>query len=126
VPLAGVSGVGLPWGEGVRALLATVGIEPVSVVPAPHQTWGAAHYPADMGAGEALAISFYGRDATDAQLFTKLWRFIFYRHSGAPLAWTRIQQGEHEASVTQPAPRAGAPGPRVRIASTLRPRHRAV
>src|SRR5262245_56552439 len=120
------SPVGLSSGEEVRALLATVGIEPVSVVPTPHQTWGAAHYTADMGAGEALAISFYGRDATDAQLFTKLWRFIFYRHSGAPLAWTRIQQVEHESSVTQLAARSGARVPEVLIASTLGPSHDAV
>src|SRR5215475_55332 len=117
---------GLPSGEEVRALLTTVGLEPVSVVPAPHQTWGAAHYTADMGAGEALAISFYGRDATDAQLFTKLWRFIFYRHSGAPLALTRIQQVEHESSVTQLAARSGARVPEVLIASTLGPSHDAV
>src|SRR5215468_5205887 len=120
------SPVGLPSGEEVRALLATVGIEPVSVVPTPHQTWGAAHYTADMGAGEALAISFYGRDATDAQLFTKLWRFIFYRHSGAPLALTRIQQVEHESSVTQLAARSGARVPEVLVASTLGPSHDAV
>src|SRR5262249_3279040 len=126
VPLAGVSGVGLPWGEGVRALLATVGIEPVSVVPAPHQTWGAAHYTADMGAGEALAISFYGRDATDAQLFTKLWRFIFYPHSGAPLALTRIQQVEHESPVTHLSPRSAPPAPEVLLASSLGPSHDAV
>jgi len=120
------SPVGLPSGEEVRALLGPVGIEPVSVVPARHQTWGAAHYTADMGAGEALAVSFYGRDATDAQLFTKMWRFVFYRHSGAPLALTRIQQVEHESSITQLAARSGARVPEVLVASTLGPSHDAV
>ena len=120
------SPAGLPSGEEVRALLGTVGLEPVSVVPAPHQTWGAAHYQADLGEGEALAVSFYGRDATDAQLLTKLWRFVFYRHSGAALALTRIQQVEHESSITQLAARAGARVPEVLIASTLGPSRDAV
>jgi len=120
------SPIGLPSGEEVRALLDTVGLEPTSVVPAPHQTWGVAHYLADMGEGQALAVSFYGRDATDAQLLTKLWRFVFYRHSGAGLALTRIQQVEHESSITQLAARAGARVPEVLIASTLGPSRDAV
>jgi glycosyltransferase 2 family protein len=124
--LAVGSPAGLPSGEEVRALLGTVGLEPASVIPAPHQTWGAALYRADMGAGEALAVSFYGRDATDAQLFTKLWRFVFYRHSGAALALTRIQQVEHESSITQLAARAGARVPEVLVASTLGPSRDAV
>jgi hypothetical protein len=124
--LAAGSPAGLPSGEEVRALLSTVGLKPASVIPAPHQTWGAAHYLADMGAGEALAVSFYGRDATDAQLLTKLWRFVFYRHSGAALALTRIQQVEHESSITQLAARAGARVPEVLIASTLEPSRDAV
>jgi uncharacterized membrane protein YbhN (UPF0104 family) len=79
-----------------------------------------------MGAGDALAVSFYGRDATDAQLLTKLWRFVFYRHSGAALALTRIQQVEHESSITQLAARSGARVPEVLIASTLGPSRDAV
>jgi glycosyltransferase 2 family protein len=126
VHLAVGSPVGLPSGDEVRALLGTVGLRPASVVPAPHQSWGAAHYLADMGEGEALAVSFYGRDATDAQLLTKAWRFVFYRHSGAGLALTRIQQVEHESSITQLAARAGARVPEVQIASTLGPSHDAV
>jgi uncharacterized membrane protein YbhN (UPF0104 family) len=126
VHLAVGSPVGLPSGEEVRALLGTVGLRPASVVPAPHQSWGAAHYLADMGEGEALAVSFYGRDATDAQLLTKAWRFVFYRHSGAALALTRIQQVEHESSITQLAARTGARVPEVLIASTLGPSRDAV
>ena len=126
VHLALGSPVGLPSGEEVRGLLGMVGLKPVSVVPAPHQTWGAAHYTADMGEGGELTVSFYGRDATDAQLLTKLWRFVFYRHSGAALALTRIQQAEHESSVTQLAARAGARVPEVLAASTLGPSHDAV
>jgi glycosyltransferase 2 family protein len=124
--LATGSPVGLPSGEEVRGLLGTVGLEPRSVVPTPHQTWGAAHYLADMSEGDALTVSFYGRDATDAQLLTKVWRFVFYRNSGAALALTRIQQVEHESSITQLARRSGARVPEVLIASTLGPSHDAV
>ena len=79
-----------------------------------------------MGGGKALDVSFYGRDATDAQLLTKLWRFVFYRHSGAALMLTRIEQVEHESSITRLARRAGVRVPEVLIASTLRPSRDAV
>ena len=35
------------------------------------QTWGAAHYVAQMSEDGPLAVTFYGRDASDAQLVTK-------------------------------------------------------
>jgi uncharacterized membrane protein YbhN (UPF0104 family) len=55
-----------------------------------------------------------------------MWRFVFYRHSGAPLALTRIQQVEHESSITQLAARSGARVPEVVVASTLGPSRDAV
>ena len=120
------SPLGLPSGEEVRTLLGTIGIAPSAVAPSPHQTWGAAHYTASMGDGEPLAIGFYGRDAADAQLLSKVWRFIFYRGPGTMSALTRIQQVEHESSITQLAARAGARVPEVRVASTLGPSRDAV
>ena len=39
-----------------------------------------------------LAVTFYGRDASDAQLVTKTWRYLFYRDSGPALTLTRLQQ----------------------------------
>jgi uncharacterized membrane protein YbhN (UPF0104 family) len=126
VHLAFGSPLGLPSGEEVRTLLETIGIAPTAVAPSPHQTWGAAHYTADMGENEPLAIAFYGRDAADAQLLGKVWRFIFYRGPGTMSALTRIQQVEHESSITQLAARAGARVPEVRVASTLGPSRDAV
>jgi uncharacterized membrane protein YbhN (UPF0104 family) len=126
VHLAFGSPLGLPSGEEVRTLLETIGIAPTVVAPSPHQTWGAAHYTADMGENEPLAIAFYGRDAADAQLLGKVWRFIFYRGPGTMSALTRIQQVEHESSITQLAARAGARVPEVRVASTLGPSRDAV
>ena len=54
-------------------------------------------------------MSFYGRDAADAQFLSKVYRLIMYRNSGPAISLTRIQQVEHESSVTQPAARR-APG----------------
>ena len=120
------SPLGLPSGEEVRALLGTIGLAPVSVSPTPYQTWGPAHYVADMGDDPQLSITFYGRDAAEAQLFSKLWRFVFYRGAGPMPAVTRIQQVEHEASVTLLADMAGARVPEVKVASTLGPSRDAV
>jgi uncharacterized protein (TIRG00374 family) len=120
------SPLGLPSGDEVRASLASIGIRPKRVVPAPHQTWGVAHYVAEMDDSEPLLVSLYGRDATEAQLLTKIWRRIFYRNSGPTFAVTRIQQVEHESSITQLAARAGARVPEVLVASTLGPSRDAV
>jgi glycosyltransferase 2 family protein len=120
------SPLGLPSGEELRMALATVGIDAASVVPTSYQTWGAAHYTVVTSDGETLLVSFYGRDAADAQLVGKLYRLIAYRNSGPPLSLTRVQQVEHESSVTQLAARSGARVPEVLSASEIGPSHDAV
>jgi uncharacterized membrane protein YbhN (UPF0104 family) len=117
------SPVGLPSGEELRVVLETAGFEAVSVVPTPHQTWGSAHYTVITEPGESLTVSFYGRDAADAQFLRKIYRLIAYRNSGPPLSLTRIQQVEHESSVTQLAARSGARVPQVISASQIGPSH---
>jgi glycosyltransferase 2 family protein len=126
VHLAFGSPLGLPSREEVQALLGSIGLTPVEVSPTPYQTWGPAHYLADMGDHPPLSITFYGRDAAEAQFFSKLWRFVFYRSAGPMPAVTRIQQVEHEASITLLAAQAGARVPAVRTASTLGPSRDAV
>ena len=67
---------------------------------------GDAGHEADLGARAVqrparrhfLDISFYGRDAADAQLLSKVTRFLLYRDSGPTLTYTRRQQVEHEAT----------------------------
>lgn len=71
VHLAFGSPLGLPSGEEVEALLKTIGLQPLAVTPMVSQTWGAAHYVAQMSEDGPLAVTFYGRDASDAQLVTK-------------------------------------------------------
>lgn len=64
------------------------------------------------GAGDALLVKVYGRDAWDSQLLAKAWRALWYREADA-LTLTRLQQAEHEAFVTLLAERAGVPVDRV-------------
>jgi glycosyltransferase 2 family protein len=120
------SPLGLPSGEELRVALATVGIDAVSAQPARYQTWGAAHYVVVTNSGESLVASFYGRDAADAQFLSKVYRLIMYRNSGPAISLTRIQQVEHESSVTQLAARSGARVPQVISASEIGPSHDAV
>ena len=120
------SPLGLPSGEELRAALATIGIDAVSATPTRYQTWGAAHYVVGTRSGESFLVSFYGRDAADAQLLGKLYRLVAYRNTGPPLSLTRIQQVEHESSVTQLAARSGARVPTVITASAIGPSHDAV
>ena len=86
-----------------------VGIDAISAQPTPYQTWGAAHYFVVTNSGDSLVVSFYGRDAADAQFLSKVYRLVMYRNSGPAISLTRIQQVEHESSVTQLA-RGRAPG----------------
>ena len=120
------SPLGLPSGEELRVALATVGIDAVSAQPTRYQTWGAAHYFVVTNSGESLVVSFYGRDAADAQFLSKVYRLIMYRNSGPAISLTRIQQVEHESSVTQLAARSGARVPQVISASEIGPSHDAV
>ena len=117
------SPLGLPSGEELRVALATVGIDAVSAQPTRYQTWGAAHYFVVTNSGESLVVSFYGRDAADAQFLSKVYRLIMYRNSGPAISLTRIQQVEHESSVTQLAARSGARVPQVISASEIGPSH---
>jgi hypothetical protein len=50
--------------------------------------------------GRAIELSVYGRDASDARVLAKLWRFCFYRDSGPTLILDRLQQVHHEAFLT--------------------------
>ena len=103
-------GGGLAAGPAVSAEI-TAGsptwVSPVAdITRAPRQDLGgrAVHRPRPDG--QAIELSVYGRDASDARVLAKLWRFCFYRDSGPTLILDRLQQVEHEAYLTL---MAGAP-----------------
>jgi uncharacterized membrane protein YbhN (UPF0104 family) len=120
------SPLGLPSGEEVGLLLGDIDLHPTAVVPSAHQVWGVGRFVASMPDGDALHLAFYGRDASDAQMLAKTGRFIFYRDSGPTLAFTRLQQVEHEAYLTLLAGRAGARVSEVVNAASVGPSHDAV
>jgi hypothetical protein len=49
---------------------------------APRQVWGVELFTGRDAAGQTIELSVYGRDASDARVLAKLWRFCFYRDSG--------------------------------------------
>src|SRR5580704_5567723 len=113
VHLAFGSPLGLPSAEEVSAGIADLNVPVGDIVRAPQQVWGVERFAGRDPDGHGVELSVYGRDAADARVLAKLWRFCFYRDSGPTLILDRIQQVEHEAYVTFMAARAGALVPEV-------------
>src|SRR6185312_10874180 len=67
-----------------------------ALAPVPGQEWGEQAFAGEDDQGRRLELAVYGRDASDAQWLTKLWRFLIYRDSGPTLMIHRLQQVEHE------------------------------
>ena len=114
------SPLGLPSSDEVTALLADLDITASDVAPCTRQEWGVARFTGRIGS-DGVDVSVYGRDASDAQILAKTFRFLFYRDSGPTLALTRRQQVEHEAYLTLMAERAGVRAPVVLVAGTAGP-----
>jgi uncharacterized protein (TIRG00374 family) len=85
------------------------------------QVWGVEKFIGQDAADNRIELSVYGRDAADARILAKLWRFCFYRDSGPTLILNRIQQVEHETYLTFMAGRAGVLVPEVLAAGGFGP-----
>ena len=72
-------------------------------------------------AGKTIELSVYGRDASDARVLAKVWRFCLYRDSGPTLILDRLQQVEHEAYLILTAGRAGVLVPELLAAGRFGP-----
>ncbi|HEX5096258.1 MAG TPA: hypothetical protein VFX21_09600, partial [Acidimicrobiia bacterium] len=92
----------------------------------PHQQWGESRFVATAPDGGAISVEVIGRDATDARLFAKVGRSIWYKDSGPALALTRSQQLEHRAYLLLLADRAGVPVSEVVIAGVAGKRETAL
>jgi uncharacterized membrane protein YbhN (UPF0104 family) len=119
------SPVGLPSVAEVLSLLEELDIAATAITPYPHQEWGVGRFTGRVGA-DMLDVSIYGRDASDAQLLAKTFRFLLYRDSGPTLSLTRRQQVEHVALLTMTAQRVGARVPDVVAAGPVGPANDAV
>ncbi|MEI6701452.1 MAG: hypothetical protein WCL38_06840, partial [Actinomycetota bacterium] len=95
---------GLPSLEDVASLFAGIGASVEGLERQPSRGWGAVRYWGTLD-GVAIEAVVVGRDATEAQLLSKLGRSLFFRDSGPSLATTSLQQVEHEAFATMMASR---------------------
>jgi len=119
--LAVGSPLGLPSAAEVTAWIADLHVEVADITRAPRQVWGVEQFTGRDPAGHAIELSVYGRDASDAGVLAKLWRFGVYRDSGPTLIMDRLQQVEHEAYLTLMAGRAGVLVPEVLAAGRFGP-----
>ena len=107
VHLAVGSPLGLPSAAEITEWITDLRIAVRDITRAPRQVWGVELFTGRDEAGKTIELSVYGRDASDARVLAKLWRFCLYRDSGPTLILDRLQQVEHEAYLTLMAGRAG-------------------
>jgi uncharacterized protein (TIRG00374 family) len=119
--LAAGSPLGLPSAGEITQWITDLGVSVQGITRAPRQTWGVERLTGRDAAGQKIELSVYGRDASDARVLAKLWRFCFYRDSGPAIILDRLQQVEHEAYLTFVAGRAGILVPEVLAAGRFGP-----
>jgi uncharacterized protein (TIRG00374 family) len=98
---------GYPEPESVAAGLRILGTENSGIELAKDQLWGALRFRARAESGRPLDIKVLGRDTSDSQRATKLWRTLWYREMSRTANHSRLQTVEHEALITVMAKRAG-------------------
>ena len=139
LPVNAISSVALGWGVAAALHLAVgsplglasaaeitewitdLRITARDITRAPRQVWGVELFTGRDEAGEPIELSVYSRDASDARVLAKLWRFCLYRDSGPTLILDRLQQVEHEAYLTLMAGRSGVLVPDVLAAGRFGP-----
>ena len=119
--LAVGSPLGLPSAAEVTDWVADLNLTVQDITRSPHQVWGVEQLTGHDQAGGRIELAVYGRDASDARVLAKLWRFCLYRDSGPTLILDRMQQVEHEAYLTLMAGRAGVLVPEVLAAGRFGP-----
>jgi uncharacterized protein (TIRG00374 family) len=119
--LAVGSPLGLPSATEIGEWITDLHVTVADIERVPRQVWGVERFAGRDPAGDVVELSVYGRDASDARILAKLWRFCLYRDSGPTLILDRLQQVEHEAYVTMTAGRAGVLVPEVLAAGRFGP-----
>ncbi len=119
--LAVGSPLGLPSAAEVTEWVADLNLTAQNITRSPRQVWGVEQFTGQDQAGGTIELAVYGRDASDARMLAKLWRFCLYRDSGPTLILDRMQQVEHEAYLTLMAGRAGVLVPEVLAAGRFGP-----
>ena len=119
--LAVGSPLGLPSATEITEWVADLNLTVMDITRSPRQVWGVEQLTGQDQAGGKIELAVYGRDASDARVLSKLWRFCLYRDSGPTLILDRMQQVEHEAYLTLMAGRAGVLVPEVLAAGRFGP-----
>jgi uncharacterized protein (TIRG00374 family) len=119
--LAVGSPLGLPSAAEITEWITDLKVAVRDLTRSARQVWGVEQFTGRDQAGNAIELSVYGRDASDARILAKLWRFCLYRDSGPTLILDRLQQVEHEAYLTLMAGRAGVLVPDVLAAGRFGP-----
>jgi glycosyltransferase 2 family protein len=119
--LAVGSPLGLPSAAEITDWIADLNVRVADITKSPRQVWGVEQFTGRDPAGKPIELAVYGRDASDARMLAKLWRFGLYRDSGPTLILDRLQQVEHEAYLTLMAQRAGVLVPDVLAAGRFGP-----
>lgn len=91
----GSPGGAVPLAE-VARVLASRGIDPVSLTPGSGRAAGPAVFHVTDVSGELLTVEAFGRDAANMRIAAKAWRLLWYRNDG-PFIVGRLQQAEHQA-----------------------------
>jgi glycosyltransferase 2 family protein len=105
------SSAGFPDRERVLTGLDDLGLALTDLTLSPEQPPGVATYVGRTVEGRAVEVKVYGSDARDAQFLAKVWRAMSYRDAGPEVAYSRLQQVEHESLITLMAARAGVAVP---------------
>lgn len=95
--------------ESLRAF--GIDVDATRIAIDPVQVWGESRFLATRPDGAVLHVTAIGRDASDARLFSKVWRVVWYKDSGPSLLLSRAQQVEHQAFVLLLAERVEVVGP---------------
>jgi glycosyltransferase 2 family protein len=119
--LATGSPLGLPSAAEITEWITDLNVSVRDLTRASRQVWGVEQFTGRDPKGHTIELSVYGRDASDARILAKLWRFCLYRDSGPTLILDRLQQVEHEAYLTLMAGRAGVLVPDVLAAGRFGP-----
>ena len=120
IHLAFGSPAGRPTVPQIEASLKELGVPAEGVALEPRQPQGATRLAAD-GPGGRIRIKVLGRDETEAQLFSKFWRSVFYKESGRTMQLTRLQEVEHEAYLVLAARSASVRAPELVAAGMAGP-----
>ena len=116
---------GMPDPREIERDLAAAGVTVGTLSASPVQAWGQKAFESTDG-GTRHRVIVIGRDATDAELFSKIGRSIWMKDSGPILGLTRTQQIEHQAFALLMADSAGVDVSRIVMVGEIGPRRDSV